>query len=64
MSKKQLREGLLDNVFKGVLGAYFGSKMIDKHARKMTMGDPEVKKAVKSFKDELANFDAIMAKYD
>tara|TARA_B110000211_G_C14019611_1_gene527046 strand:+ start:1166 stop:1360 length:195 start_codon:yes stop_codon:yes gene_type:complete len=64
MSKKLLREGLLDKVFKGVLTVYFGSKLIDKVAKRRAMNDPEVKKAVKAFKDELAKFDAIMAEYE
>jgi len=68
MSKKQLKEtflqeGMLDTLFKGILGTYFGSKMIDGYARKQAMKDPKVQKQLKKVKDSLDNFDAIMAKY-
>ena len=68
MSKKQLKEtflaeGLLDTLFKGILGTYFGSKMIDGYTKKQAMKDPKVQKHLKDVKKSLDNFDAIMAKY-
>ena len=67
MSKKKtkgyLAEGVLDNLFKGILGTYFGSKMIDGYSRKMAAKDPKVQKQLKKVKQSLDAFDAIMAKY-
>tara|TARA_R110000782_G_scaffold41412_1_gene94965 strand:- start:89 stop:286 length:198 start_codon:yes stop_codon:yes gene_type:complete len=64
MSKKQLKEGILDTAVKGVLGLWFGSKLIDRTAKKIAMKDPEVKQKVTELRDAIAEFDAIMAKYE
>lgn len=68
MSKKNktkgfLAEGVLDTLFKGILGTYFGSKMIDGYSRKMAAKDPKVQKQLKKVKQSLDAFDAIMAQY-
>ena len=62
-TKGFLAEGMLDNLFKGILGTYFGSKMIDGYSRKMAAKDPKVQKQLKKVKQSLDAFDAIMAKY-
>ena len=62
-TKGFLAEGMLDNLFKGILGTYFGSKMIDGYARKQAAKDPKVQKQLKKVKQSLDAFDAIMAKY-
>lgn len=64
MSKKQLREGLLDTAVKGVLGLWFGGELIDRTAKKIAMKDPKVKKKVQELRDAISEFDAIMAKYE
>lgn len=63
MSKKQLKEGLFDTAVKGVLGLWFGGKLIDRTAKKIAMKDPKVKQKVSELKDAIAEFDAVMAKY-
>tara|TARA_R100000152_G_C6648455_1_gene90773 strand:+ start:77 stop:292 length:216 start_codon:yes stop_codon:yes gene_type:complete len=68
MSKNKLKkgflaEGMLDTLFKGILGTYFGSKMIDGYSRKMAAKDPKVQKHLKNVKKALDDFDAIMTKY-
>ena len=62
-TKGFLAEGKLDNLFIGILGTYFGSKMIDGYSRKMAAKDPKVQKQLKKVKQSLDAFDAIMAKY-
>tara|TARA_A100001201_G_scaffold141007_1_gene135381 strand:- start:220 stop:417 length:198 start_codon:yes stop_codon:yes gene_type:complete len=64
MSKKNLREGFLDTALKGVLGVYFGGKLIDRIARKQAMKDPKVKARVADLKKAIADFDAVVAKYE
>ncbi len=62
-TKGFLAEGMLDTLFKGILGTYFGSKMIDGYARKMAAKDPKVQKQLKKVKQSLDAFDAIMTQY-
>ena len=64
MSKQNLREGFLDTALKGVLGVYFGGKLIDRIARKQAMKDPKVKARVADLKKAIADFDAVVAKYE
>ena len=64
MSKTQLKEGLLDTALKGVVGIWFGSKLIDRVARKQALKDPKVKQKIRDIKDTIAEFDAVMAKYE
>ena len=63
MSKKIIKENLFDLAVKGVVGLFFGKKFIDRAARSAALRDPEVKKKMKDVKDAIADFDAIMAKY-
>jgi len=67
MSKKQIKEsileeGTLDTLFKGIVGTYFGSKMIDNYTKKMALKDPKIQKDLKSIKASLNNVDARIAK--
>tara|TARA_R110000744_G_scaffold373615_1_gene485896 strand:- start:454 stop:651 length:198 start_codon:yes stop_codon:yes gene_type:complete len=64
MSKKVLREGMLDTAVKGVIGLWFGSKLIDRTAKKIAMNSPEVKQKVQELRDAIAEFDAVMAEYE
>ena len=67
MSKKKIQEGILaegvlDTIFKTVVGTYFGSKMIDNHTKKMAMKDPEIQKQLKDIKSNLADVNKRIAK--
>jgi hypothetical protein len=64
MGKKKINEGLLDTAVKGIVGLFFGKKLLDKAARNAAMRDPKVKKIVSSIKKDLAEFDRIMAEYE
>jgi hypothetical protein len=64
MGKKKINEGLLDTAVKGIVGLFFGKKLLDKAARNAEMRDPKVKKIVSSIKKDLAEFDRIMAEYE
>jgi len=66
MSKKQikesiLKEGALDTLFKGIVGTYFGSKMIDNHTKKMALKDPKIQKDLKDIKSRLQDLDSRLA---
>ena len=63
MSKDQLREGLLDTALKGILGLWFGGKLLDRYSRAKAFKDPAVKKQIRAVQDTIAEFDAIMAQY-
>ena len=53
-----------DSIFKGILGIWFGNKLINKIARKRALKSPEVKKSMKELQDSIDEFDAIMEKYN
>jgi len=62
MSKKQIKEsileeGALDTLFKGIVGTYFGSKMIDNYTKKMALKDPKIQKDLKDIKSRLQDID-------
>tara|TARA_R100000458_G_C8228643_1_gene210993 strand:- start:531 stop:761 length:231 start_codon:yes stop_codon:yes gene_type:complete len=60
--KKKLDEGLLDTAVKGIVGIYFGGKLLKGWAAKRAMKDPEVKKALKNVKDQISKFDSALEK--
>tara|TARA_A100001201_G_scaffold31846_1_gene34315 strand:- start:30 stop:254 length:225 start_codon:yes stop_codon:yes gene_type:complete len=66
MSKKKtkgyLAEGVLDTLFKGIVGTYFGGKMIDSYTKKQAMKDPTIQKKLKDLKKGLDDIDARLAK--
>ena len=62
MAKKNINEGFFNTALKGIVGVYFGQKLIGQAASRKAMKDPEVKKAFAKTKDQLAKFDAIMKK--
>jgi hypothetical protein len=53
-----------DSIFKGILGIWFGNKLINKIARKRALQSPEVKQKVEALRDAIAEFDAIMEEYN
>ena len=55
---------LFDSIFKGILGIWFGNKLINKIARKRALQSPEVKQKVEALRDAIAEFDAIMEEYN
>ena len=65
MNKKTkgfLAEGVIDMLFKGIVGTYFGSKMIDGYTKKQAMKDPKIQKKMKDIKKDLQDIDAQLAK--
>ena len=66
MSKKPIQEsilaeGALDTLFKGIVGTYFGSKMIDNYTKKMALKDPKIQKDLKDIKVRLQDIDSRLA---
>ena len=61
--KKLMSEGMLDTAVKGIVGFWFGKKIISSVAKKRAMRDPKVKSAVQKIKQDLAEFDRIMSEY-
>ena len=61
-SKGFLAEGIIDNLFKGIVGTYFGSKMIDSYTKSQAMKDPKIQKKMKDLKKDLEDIDARLAK--
>lgn len=57
MSKEKSSKGFFDTALKGILGVYFGSKLVDKVAKQKAMRDPEVKKSLQKLKQKLDDFD-------
>ena len=55
---------MFDSLIKGILGIWFGNKLINKIARKRALKSPKVKKAIKELQDSIDEFDAIMEKYN
>tara|TARA_R110002051_G_scaffold322486_1_gene413109 strand:- start:750 stop:971 length:222 start_codon:yes stop_codon:yes gene_type:complete len=63
-SSKMLKEISLDGALKGVVGLWFGDKFIKRTAKRIAVKDPEVKAQMAKLHNALADFDAIMAKYE
>tara|TARA_R100000315_G_C5161730_1_gene93023 strand:- start:51 stop:248 length:198 start_codon:yes stop_codon:yes gene_type:complete len=62
--KKKINESMLDTAVKGVVGYFFGKKIISQAAKKRAMRDPKVKKIVADIKADLAKFDQLMSDYE
>tara|TARA_R100001015_G_C4565239_1_gene124325 strand:+ start:108 stop:317 length:210 start_codon:yes stop_codon:yes gene_type:complete len=64
MSKSKLNEGMFDTIVKGIVGVFFGQKLINQAAKKAAMKDPKVKAHVKKIRQDIEEFDRLMDEFN